>query len=306
MEDGRKAAGRALSMKVLTEETLKKNVELSKYTTFGIGGPAQFMVEPRTMEELREALDFAESEGLKVLPLGGGSDILLPDSGFRGLVIRFSRLSNVEIRGRRMVCEAGVYLQRLLNLAAKEGLSGLEPLAGIPGQLGGAIAKNAGSYGREIVELVRSVTILTWDGEIVDTDTRELSIVYRGSRIPDLGLVVRVTLELAEGDPEKITAETEKFLERRKKEQPYGIRSAGCVFKNPENAEPAGYLLDKAGLKGFRIGDAAYSDIHANFIVNEGNASYGDIIRLIEIGKERVKDEFGVSLEEEIVVVQDD
>ena len=306
MEDGRKAAGRALSMKVLTEVTLKKNVELSKYTTFGIGGPAQFMVEPRTMEELREALDFAESEGLKVLPLGGGSDILVPDSGFRGLVIRFSRLSNVEIRGRKMVCEAGVYLQRLLNLAAKEGLSGLEPLAGIPGQLGGAIAKNAGSYGREIVELVRSVTILTWDGEIVDTDTRELSIVYRGSRIPDLGLVVRVTLELAEGDPEKITAETEKFLERRKKEQPYGMRSAGCVFKNPENAEPAGYLLDKAGLKGFRIGDAAYSDIHANFIVNEGNASYGDIIQLIEIGKERVKDEFGVSLEEEIVVVQDD
>jgi len=137
-------------MKVLTGEALKKNVELSKYTTFGIGGPAQFMVEPRSTEELREALDFAESEGLKVLPLGGGSDILLPDSGFRGLVIRFSRLSYVEVRGRRVICEAGVYLQRLLNLAAKEGLSGLEPLAGIPGQLGGAIAKNAGSYGREI------------------------------------------------------------------------------------------------------------------------------------------------------------
>ena len=293
-------------MKVLTEETLKKNVELSKYTTFGIGGPAQFMVEPRSTEELREALDFAESEGLKVLPLGGGSDILLPDSGFRGLVIRFSRLSKVEVRGRRVICEAGVYLQRLLNLAAKEGLSGLEPLAGIPGQLGGAIAKNAGSYGREIVELVRSVTILTWDGEVVDTDARELSIVYRGSRIPDLGLVVKVTLELAEGDPERITAETEKFLERRKREQPYGMRSAGCVFKNPENAEPAGYLLDKAGLKGFRIGDAAYSEIHANFIVNEGNASYRDIVELIEIGKERVKEEFGVSLEKEIVVVQDD
>jgi len=293
-------------MKVLTEETLKKNVELSKYTTFGIGGPAQFMVEPRSTEELREALDFAESEGLKVLPLGGGSDILLPDSGFRGLVIRFSRLSKVEVRGQRVICEAGVYLQRLLNLAAKEGLSGLEPLAGIPGQLGGAIAKNAGSYGREIVELIRSVTILTWDGEIVDTDARELSIVYRGSRIPDLGLVVKVTLELAEGDPERITAETGKFLERRKREQPYGMRSAGCVFKNPENAEPAGYLLDKAGLKGFRIGDAAYSEIHANFIVNVGNASYGDILELIEIGKERVKEEFGVSLEEEIVVVQDD
>jgi len=293
-------------MKVLTGEALKKNVELSKYTTFGIGGPAQFMVEPRSTEELREALDFAESEGLKVLPLGGGSDILLPDSGFRGLVIRFSRLSYVEVRGRRVICEAGVYLQRLLNLAAKEGLSGLEPLAGIPGQLGGAIAKNAGSYGREIVELVRSVTILTWDGEVVDTDARELSIVYRGSRIPDLGLVVKVTLELAEGDPERITAETEKFLERRKREQPYGMRSAGCVFKNPENAEPAGYLLDKAGLKGFRIGDAAYSEIHANFIVNEGNASYRDIVELIEIGKERVKEEFGVSLEKEIVVVQDD
>ena len=117
---------------------------------------------------------------------------------------------------------------------------------------------------------------------------------------------MKVTLELAEGDPERITAETGKFLERRKREQPYGMRSAGCVFKNPENAEPAGYLLDKAGLKGFRIGDAAYSEIHANFIVNVGNASYGDILKLIEIGKERVKEEFGVSLEEEIVVVQDD
>ncbi len=292
-------------MTLITLDSLKKNVPLSKYTTFGIGGSADYLAEPTNLRELKETLDLAEAEGLMVLPLGGGSDILISDKGFRGLVVRFSRMSEVEVKGRKIIVDAGVYLPRLLNIAAKAGLSGLEPLTGIPGQIGGAVAKNAGSYGREIRELVKSVTLLTWDGEFIEIDVQELNLAYRRSRAPEMGIIARVTLELAEGDPETIMKAMEEFTERRRKEQPIGARSAGCIFKNPENAEPAGYLLEQVGLKGYRIGGAAYSTVHANFIINENNASFEDVMKLIELGKKKVKEHFGVTLEEEIVIVPD-
>ena len=282
----------------------KERIPLKKYVTFGIGGEARYLAEPRTIEEVKALIDFAEAEGLPYFILGGGSNVLFPDEGYEGLVIRMAALSQIEVDGEYVIAEAGVPLKRFILVARDAALSGPEPLIGIPGEVGGSIVMNAGLREREIGELIESVTILTYDGIIEDLPPSELGLAYRSSKIQDVGIIVRARFKLTPGDQEHIDQEIQRFLERRKATQPYGVKSAGCVFKNPEPDVSAGFLLDKAGLKGFRKGDAMYSDIHANFIVNLGEAREEDVRFLIEEGKRRVYELFGYELEEEIVLVE--
>lgn len=290
----------------MIETKIKKNAPLSKYTTFGIGGPADLMALPQTVKELKEVLDFVEAEGIPFFILGGGSNVLFKDEGFRGMVIRMSALNGIEFKRNIVEVEAGMNLTRLINLAAREGLSGLEPLYGIPGEIGGAVVMNAGSFGREIRELLTSAKLITWEGEEVELPVDELGLSYRRSKIPEMGVITSVKLELVQSDPDKILDLMQEYLEKRTATQPYGERTAGCVFKNPrEPHPPAGELLEKVGLKGYRIGGAKYSEIHANFIVNSGSATFRDVVELIELGKKKVREEFGIELEEEVVVVKE-
>ncbi len=282
---------------------LKERVPLSKYTTFGIGGPARYVAEPQDLEELREALLFAEEEGLPYLILGGGSNVLFHDEGFEGVVIRMARMNHVEVKGEVLEAEAGTTLKRLINVARDAGLSGLEPFVGIPGELGGAIVMNAGLKGHEIGDRLVSVTLLTFDGYVEELPPQELGLAYRRSRVRDMGIIVKARLRLVPGDTERIDQEIQNYLEHRKSTQPYGMKSAGCVFKNPAPDVSAGKLLDDAGLKGYRLGDAMYSEKHANFIVNLNQARAEDVLALMDLGKQRVREMFGYELEEEIVVL---
>ena len=283
---------------------VKENVKLASYTTFGIGGEARILVEPKSIEELKEAIEKAEIDGLPYFILGGGSNVLFPDKGFEGVIIRMAGLSWVEVDGQRIKAGAGTVLARLLKIAMENGLSGLEPLVGIPGQVGGAVFMNAGTREREMVELLEWVKVLTFTGSLERLTPRELGFGYRKSRISDVGVVVEVSLKLAESSVEVVRQEMDRLLEKRKATQPYGEKSAGCIFKNPEKNLSAGFLLDKAGLKGFRIGGAEYSRKHANFIINRDNASAEDVLHLIRIGKQKVREQFGYELEEEIVIVR--
>jgi UDP-N-acetylmuramate dehydrogenase len=281
----------------------KRGVRMARHTTFGIGGPAEYFAEPEDPDEIRVVLSFAESEGLPVFVLGGGSDVLFFDDTFEGVVLRPKGFRAVTIKGEIMEAEGGVSLPRLLKLAADEGLSGLENFSGIPGQIGGAVAKNAGSWGKEIRDVLDHAQIMSWDGEILNLSNTELGLSYRSSKLTELGVMIKATFVLKRSPSSHIEKTLKEYLKERTKTQPQGVRTAGCIFKNPENMK-AGYLLDKAGLKGFTIGGATYSDVHANFIVNRGGARAKDVLELIDAGKTRVKDEFGVDLKEEIVIVR--
>ncbi len=285
------------------EKIVKRGVALSRHTTFGIGGRAELFAEPEDPEEVREVLTFAESEGLPVFVLGGGSDVLFPDETFEGVVLHPRGFRSITIRGELVEAEAGVALPRFVKLAAEEGLSGLENFSGIPGQVGGAVAKNAGSWGKEVRDILEGARVMTWEGELLDLSVSELGLSYRGSKLAELGILLRATFRLRHAPRSQIEKALADYQKERSKTQPQGVRTAGCIFKNPENMK-AGYLLDKAGLKGVSVGGAKYSEVHANFIVNQGSATAADVLELIGIGKERVKEEFGVELEEEIVIVR--
>jgi UDP-N-acetylmuramate dehydrogenase len=282
---------------------IKRDVPLSRYTTIGIGGPAKIMAVPKNRDELWELIEYAEIEGLPIFVLGGGSDTLFPDEGFPGLVVRMGSFNHFEVKGNIVSVGPGLLLSRLLNLLQEAGLSGLEPLVGIPGEVGGAIAKNAGSFGREIQDVLERVTILTWDGETVELPAKELCLGYRSSRVGEMGVIVEAKFSFKEGDPEKIREEMERHLEKRKSIHPVGVRTSGCVFKNPPDAPPAGKLLEMAGFKGKGLGGLKFSEVHANFMVNEGKGTAKEALELINMAKEKVYELFKVELEEEIVIV---
>ena len=282
---------------------LKTDIPLAKYTTLGVGGTAAFFAEPEDLKELRAVLEFAEAEGLNLFVLGGGADTLFADSRFEGVVVKLRGFKGIRIKGNRLEVDAGVALPRLVKVACEENLSGLEFLAGVPGEMGGAIAKNAGAFGTEMKDILVKASILSWEGYTLELTSEELGMSYRDSKLQEIGVVVRAVIELSPGERDKIEEKMNQNLEHRKKTQPLGAKTAGCIFKNPPNLK-AGYLLEKAGLKGARIGDAMFSPVHANFIVNEGQATADDVLSLIQMAKERVKEQFGVDLEEEIVILR--
>ena len=290
----------ALRIKELGLEA-KEGVPLARHTTFRVGGPADFLFAPRDLWELKKTLAFLTEEGLPYFFLGGGSNLLVRDGGFRGAAVSLKNLSRIEVEDELVRAEAGVNLPYLLGFCAEKGLSGLEFLAGVPATVGGAVAMNAGAFGQEIKDLVREVS-LYHEGKFFALERERLSFAYRRLELPEGALVVAATFSLKKTTPSLVRQKMAEYLSLRRRKQPLSFPSAGCVFKNPGEL-PAGFLIEAVGLKGFRLGGAEISRKHANFILNRGQASASDILALMELAKERVFREYGLELEEEIKIV---
>ena len=279
---------------------LKKNEILAVHTTLNIGGAADWFYEAKTTEDLLAAVAFARKNNLPWFILGGGSNLLVADKGFRGLVIKIHN-SQFVIRNSKIVVEAGVPLVKIVDLAAKNSLTGLEFAAGIPGTIGGAVVGNAGTADKWIGDLVEKVEVLGEDGEIHQLPTSECQFGYRTSRFQKTKeIILRVVLKLKKDSLQKIKQRIAENLSKRAN-QPKE-KSAGSIFKNPKE-KPAGWLIDQCGLKGIRIGDAQISPQHANFIVNLGKARAADVLKLISLARTEVRKKFGVELEEEIYLL---
>jgi UDP-N-acetylmuramate dehydrogenase len=276
------------------------DAEMSRRTTIGIGGPADTLAMPASAEALAGLLRRAAESDVPVRMLGGGSNLLISDSGVRGLVISLGAevFRRIEVSANGLFAGAGASLGSLVRRSASLGLSGLECLAGIPGTVGGALRGNAGGRHGAVGDAVRSVLCMNAAGEILVRQAAECGFAYRDSALKDV-IVLGAEFKLAQADPEDITLRMRKILEDKKRSQPYGERSAGCFFKNPP-AMPAGLLIERMGFKGRRAGGAAISTRHANFIVNLGGATCSDVIMLAREIRKRAKIEFDIDLELEV------
>jgi UDP-N-acetylmuramate dehydrogenase len=277
-------------------------VPLARHTTVAIGGAASFLQFPRTVQEACEAIAASRTEGLPLLYLGGGSNLLVSDRGVEARVLCLKRhvVKVLFGEGETVVAEGGVMLPRLAVLCSLSGLSGLEELSGIPGTLGGAVMMNAGAWGRTLSDVVEWVEVATGEGRVERVEAREVSFGYRETRLPVEGLVVRAALRLGKGDPDGIFDRMREMNERRRGSQPWGERTFGSAFRNPPGEKGAGALLERAGFRGARRGDACFSPKHAHFVVNLGKATAADVAALLREGKEAVRERFGVELVPEV------
>ncbi|MES2791924.1 MAG: UDP-N-acetylmuramate dehydrogenase [Planctomycetota bacterium] len=283
-------------------EITRRDEPLAPYTWMKIGGPAQFLIQPRTPEELIQVVKTCDHVEAPVKLLGGGSNLLVRDAGVGGVVLRIygEPFAKVEVEGDLVRAGAGAMLTTVISHTVNAGLAGMETLVGIPGTVGGALHGNAGGRIGDIGQFVESVTALTMTGEVVTRNQDELSFGYRESNLDDL-IILEATFRLQPDDPDEITRHMRKLWISKKATQPYSFQSAGCVFKNPRGMS-AGLLIDQAGLRGTRIGNAEISDRHANFIVSHPGASSADVQRLIDLARSKVAEQFGVDLELEIEV----
>jgi UDP-N-acetylmuramate dehydrogenase len=279
---------------------------LDKYTSFGIGGPAEVLIFPQGVGDVQAALQICREGGVPYLVLGGGSNLLVRDGGFRGVVLHLEGVfTQLNVEGKRVRAGAGVRLSRLVAFCSKLALSGVECLAGVPGTVGGAIKGNAGAFGGSIADHLGEVRLLTCGGDQQALSADRLEFSYRRSSFPEGCVILEGAFDLEPGDPLQIRRRVSENLLLRNRRQPVEWRSAGSVFKNPPG-EYAGRLVEKAGLKGVRIGGACISPKHGNFIINLGGATAADVLALIELMGRRVREETGVELELEVRVVGED
>jgi UDP-N-acetylmuramate dehydrogenase len=271
---------------------------LARHTTFRVGGRADVFHVPRTLEGLIGAVELCRGLGLRHIVVGGGSNILFPDRGYRGVVISTAAIRGTYGHPRGFDVRAGTPLGSLVEQAEEQGIRSLSFLAGIPGTIGGAIAMNAGIRDRCIADMVHSVLVLTPDGCVREIPSQQCGFEYRGSAIRRDGLIVLAAVLGVDGPD----YDREDLIKRRRTTQPMSLPSAGCVFKNPPGRS-AGELIDRAGLKGLTMGKAQVSEKHANFIVNLGGATSAEICKLIDIVRQKVYNTFHVGLELEIEVI---
>jgi len=276
-----------------------RNEPLAKHTTFKIGGPAKYFCAPGNINELRKALRFARENKLKVSIIGAGSNLLISDKGFDGLVIK-PQMSEVVVKGTNVIAGAGVPVQHLLNMLAKKGLSGLEFMTGIPGSVGGSIYMNAGTGENEIGKKVLKVWALDLKGKERILAVKYCKFGYRKSTFQNGKLIItKAQFKLKRAKLSDIKAQIKDLWKKRLAKQPYNMPSAGSIFKNPKG-DYAGRLIETVELKGLRIGDAQVSKKHANFIVNLGRAKEKDVKKLIALIQQEVKKKFNIKLETEV------
>jgi UDP-N-acetylmuramate dehydrogenase len=280
---------------------------MDKHTTLRVGGKAEALCFVKGLPELRKLLLFLRTERIPSLVVGKGSNLLVRDSGFRGVVIHLGGDLAVIERSKEdktmLFAGGGVPLVHLLNFCEQEGVGGLEFLAGIPGTVGGAVAMNAGAWGREMGGVVQEIELMNSEGNLIRKDRSGLDFSYRHLSIPPGSVIVRAGLRVREENPLNISSTVAAYLKKKKARQPLEHPSAGSVFKNPPN-DHAGRLIDSAGLKGTKVGGAMISEKHANFIVNTGGAKAADILALMALARERVREKTGIDLEPEIIVVE--
>jgi len=289
-----------------TQTPIKANISLASFTSFRVGGPAEWYVAPQSVEELPVYLDWAQQNGLPLTLLGAGSNLLISDRGIPGLVLGTRRLrqTSLDRETGQITVAAGTSLPRLAWQIAGLGWSGLEWSVGIPGTIGGAVVMNAGAHNRCMADLLVSVQVLLPNGKLKTLTPADLHYSYRTSSLQGKQwLVTQATLQLQPGfDPNQISLATQSHFEHRRSTQPYHLPSCGSVFRNPKE-QKAGWLIEQAGLKGYRIGGAEVAHRHANFILNCGGATASDIFHLICHVQQQVEQQWALSLEPEVKLI---
>ena len=287
--------------KMLGEAKVLVNEPMASHTTFRIGGPADYFVMPETVEELANVLKLCKEENTPYFILGNGSNLLVGDKGFRGVVIQlYKNFDGLSIEGTKITAKSGAMLIRVAKEAGKAGLTGLEFASGIPGTIGGAMVMNAGAYGGEMKDVVTSVTVLTKDGDIKTLSGDEMNFRYRGSVVEDEGyIVLEAVMELKEGNLEEIQERMDELSVQRRTKQPIEYPSAGSTFKRPEGYF-AGKLIQDAELRGYQVGGAQVSEKHCGFVINVGGATAADVMQLMQDVSDKVMEQFGVTLEPEV------
>mgnify|MGYP000636797508 FL=1 len=277
------------------------NEPMSRHTSYGIGGPAGAYITPRDRDDLRRILHFADEQNIRVFFIGSGSNLLVADEGINGIVITLIKSFNkLEIKGCHIYAETGVMLGHMVKHCIKQKLTGLETMVGVPGTLGGALMMNAGAFGSEISNCLKNVDVMTLTGEIKQYSVKDIDFNYRHSSFKKNEIIMSANFVLKKATKQEIMNKRAKASAGRKETQPLRFRSAGSLFKNPKKDVAAGYLIDKAGLKGTHRGDAEISEKHANFFVNHGKANAEDVVFLIRLARKTVEKKFGINLELEV------
>lgn len=292
---------------IVGKENIMMDEPMKKHVSFRVGGPADILVRPINEEQLKEILLYIKNEEIPYLIIGNGSNLLVRDGGIRGVVVELSdNFSDFKIDGNKIEIKAGALLSRIGNAALRAELKGFEFASGIPGTFGGALAMNAGAYGGEIKDIVKTVKVMNKDGNILELSNEEMHFGYRRSTIVEKGYVaLSAVVELEKGNYDDIKATMDDLRDRRTSKQPLNFASAGSTFKRPEGYF-AGKLIQDSGLKGLSIGDAQVSEKHSGFVINRGNATAKELLDLMFAVKSTVNAKFGVMLEEEVKIVGED
>ncbi len=294
----------------IREDLLKicKNVcfdePMKLHTSFKIGGSCDIFCEPEKVEEIINLINYFKENCIKFMVIGNGSNMLVSDFGIEGAIIKIGKkLSEITVCGNEIYAEAGALLSKTANVALNNELSGMEAISGIPGSVGGAVYMNAGAYGTEMKDVLKEVTFITSDGEVKTLQCDELELGYRKSIFSNSGyVIISCVFKLQKGDKSEILEKMKDFSKKRNEKQPVTFPSAGSVFKRPEGYF-AGKLIEDCGLKGYSIGGAMISKLHAGFIINYNNATCEDVKNLIEYTQKTVFEKFGVRLEPEIKII---
>ncbi len=286
---------------IVTEQRALLEEPMSKHTTFRVGGPADYFLIPETAEEVVKLVALCKEEKIPFYIIGNGSNLLVSDAGYAGAIIQIGRRMNeISVEGTTIKAQAGALLSAIGNKALDHSLGGFEFAAGIPGCLGGACVMNAGAYGGEMKDILKSVTVLNTKGQIEELPAEDLELGYRTSLIGKRGdIVLEAKMELTEKDPEEIKALMDDLRQKRMEKQPLEYPSAGSTFKRPEGYF-AGKLIQDAGLKGFQVGGAQVSEKHSGFVINKDHARAADIDSLMRQVSKKVEEKFGVPLEAEV------
>ncbi|HIX60361.1 MAG TPA: UDP-N-acetylmuramate dehydrogenase [Candidatus Blautia gallistercoris] len=292
--------------RMLGTENVKTDEPMSRHTTFRIGGNADYFLIPHSAEEIKEVLAFCRKESLPYFILGNGSNLLVSDRGYRGVVLQlYKNWNQITVSGEEIRAQAGALLSAVSRRAQEAELAGFEFAGGIPGTLGGAVVMNAGAYGGEMKDVLVDATVLTREGEIVTIPREALEMGYRTSLVKTREyLVLEARIRLQKGNPDEIRERMKDFTGRRTSKQPLEYPSAGSTFKRPEGYF-AGKLIMDAGLRGFRVGGAQVSEKHCGFVINTGQATAADVRELMEKVQTKVEEQFGVRLEPEVKFLGD-
>jgi UDP-N-acetylmuramate dehydrogenase len=286
--------------KVIDGANIKLEEPMKNHTSFKVGGPADILVMPESIEEVQAVIKICSENGVNYYLIGNGSNLLVRDGGIRGVVIKLSKLNKIEVEGNKIIAESGASLYNVAKASLEAGLKGFEFASGIPGSIGGASAMNAGAYNGEMSMVLESILAIDNKGELLTLTKDEMELSYRSSAILRYGYtVVSVTLSLQQGDKEAIKARIDDLAKKRSDKQPLEYPSAGSTFKRPEG-HFAGKLIQDCGLKGTCVGDAQVSEKHSGFIINRENASAKNILELIMLVQHEVEEKFGVQLHTEI------
>ena len=290
----------------LGEEQVLFEEPMKRHTTFRIGGPAEVFVMPRTIEEIQKTLEICRREKLPYFILGNGSNLLVSDEGYRGVIIQLYRnYGGLTVEGTEIRAGAGVLLSQIAATARNESLTGFEFAGGIPGTLGGAVVMNAGAYGGELKDVLKEAVVMDREGNIFTVPVEKLAMGYRTSLVKTAGyLVLEVVISLKKGSQEEIRDTMKDLADRRISKQPLEYPSAGSTFKRPEGYF-AGKLIMDAGLRGYQVGGAQVSEKHCGFVINKGNATAADVCRLMADVQAKVQEQFGVTLEPEVKFLGD-